>query len=652
MSDEIYLHFEFRISFLNIFITNERQGLLFLISRFFWMLYISKITSLGKKLIGRETEKTSEPMPFLEIQNQPDGRESQKNPIHLYVQSTSDVVLKTYIGKLREHAMMSKNRAVGLDIEYNRPYKSGSEYQCPATIQLSCSDGFTIVFSLFHADKAPSKLNSNIQDFLYDPEVVFVGANVTSDITRLKTAYGVDPKHIQFRELAKTASDHGFELKSRQLCDMSRYFLKKQLYKGRDIRISNWTGKLTHTQINYAALDAFASVSIYDEILKTFSPKSSHHSLVPAPGVKVLMFFENGIDCIARGTIVEYNDVKWGRLSMTTQTSVRQVVKIDEIFISGASIPFPTLNGERLAIGKLDVGTDILWDVKYLREVTDASLVWLHQYQNPHLFVVNSQPQLADSSKFYSKSDSENFFGPDNFPVNVYGPFDETYTDEEEEEGGIASNTNVSSLMYYDGGEWKEFTDPNSPEADEVNIVGDEALISLDGERIHVRLDIFHAMYRLSRTMLQSHGAFRAFMSRLRDALFLVSEEDVEELKEYLKTVEKMTVEEIAQKMEDDWSFFLSYSRRAVPVKEILLQRFDRVCKAFETTLDNTTKEPLFRKQTIQAISNLRKHIELGCLSDVPDLALYFDMGKTSKGLPKRHCCRGTNSNEGNFNEI
>ena len=211
---------------------------------------------------------------------------------------------------------------------------------------------------------------------------------------------------------------------------------------------------------------------------------------------------------------------------------------------------------------------------------------WLHQSQNPHLFVVNSEPQLADSSKFYSKSDSENFFGTDTFPVNIYDPLDDIRSDEDEDEDqevGVTADINVPSLMYYDGGEWKEFIDPKNPEANDLTISSDEALISLDGERVYVRLDVFHAMYRLSRTMLQTHGAFRAFMARLRDALFLVSEEDVEDLKEYLKTVQKMGPDEIAEKMEQDWSFFIRYSRRAVPVKEVLLQRFDRVCKAFET---------------------------------------------------------------------
>lgn len=46
---------------------------------------------------------------------------------------------------------------------------------------------------------------------------------------------------------------------------------------------------------------------------------------------------------------------------------------------------------------------------------------------------------------------------------------------------------------------------------------------------LKVRLDIFHALQRLSRLLKKSHGAFRPFMARLRDACFIVNLADIEE---------------------------------------------------------------------------------------------------------------------------
>lgn len=47
------------------------------------------------------------------------------------------------------------------------------------------------------------------------------------------------------------------------------------------------------------------------------------------------------------------------------------------------------------------------------------------------------------------------------------------------------------------------------------------------GDMFFVRLDLFHALNRLSRTARKTHGAFRPFMARLRDACFLVNRDDV-----------------------------------------------------------------------------------------------------------------------------
>lgn len=44
---------------------------------------------------------------------------------------------------------------------------------------------------------------------------------------------------------------------------------------------------------------------------------------------------------------------------------------------------------------------------------------------------------------------------------------------------------------------------------------------------LKVRLDIFHALQRISRLVKKSHGAFRPFMARLRDACFVVNRDDI-----------------------------------------------------------------------------------------------------------------------------
>ena len=46
---------------------------------------------------------------------------------------------------------------------------------------------------------------------------------------------------------------------------------------------------------------------------------------------------------------------------------------------------------------------------------------------------------------------------------------------------------------------------------------------------LKVHLDVFHALLRTLRLLKKSHGAFRPFMTRLRDAYFIVNLDDIKE---------------------------------------------------------------------------------------------------------------------------
>lgn len=46
---------------------------------------------------------------------------------------------------------------------------------------------------------------------------------------------------------------------------------------------------------------------------------------------------------------------------------------------------------------------------------------------------------------------------------------------------------------------------------------------------LNVRLDIFHALQRISKLCKTKHGAFKPFMARLRDACFIVNLDDIKE---------------------------------------------------------------------------------------------------------------------------
>lgn len=68
-------------------------------------------------------------------------------------------------------------------------------------------------------------------------------------------------------------------------------------------------------------------------------------------------------------------------------------------------------------------------------------------------------------------------------------------------------------------------------------------------------------MQRLSRLVLKSHGAFRAYFARLIDAWFMVVSEDLAAVEAALLRL-GMSQQEIDAKKKSDWRYFLERCRR------------------------------------------------------------------------------------------
>ncbi|KAI8842730.1 hypothetical protein BJ741DRAFT_695779 [Chytriomyces cf. hyalinus JEL632] len=160
-------------------------------------------------------------------------------------------------------------------------------------------------------------------------------------------------------------------------------------------------------------------------------------------------------------------------------------------------------------------------------------------------------------------------------------------------------------------------------------------LAAVEGEQVYMRLNIFHAMQQISQSMLNSHGAYRAFMARLQDAFLIVCREDIEIICDYLKSTGK-TDHDIKEMKENDWYFFIKNSQRVCPPKQLLLLCFDCMVAAFSDVKDSKTDQ-----------QPMKAHIKNSCISDVPDISLYDVTDRTKEGFAKYRCCCGTNSNEG-----
>ncbi|CAB1109200.1 unnamed protein product [Ectocarpus sp. CCAP 1310/34] len=161
-----------------------------------------------------------------------------------------------------------------------------------------------------------------------------------------------------------------------------------------------------------------------------------------------------------------------------------------------------------------------------------------------------------------------------------------------------------------------------------------------------VRLDPFHGITRVTKWVPKGHGAFFLLCALLRDAIFMVNQADIKAAERVLQN-EGKSAADIQNMKAKDWGFFLKNARRRVPAPEVLLARFDAVISACKDIRDAKTGQVLLSPAAMKAVGLLREHIRLGCFSDPVGVPLYFERGKTSTGLTRFRCVRGTNSTEG-----
>jgi len=157
-----------------------------------------------------------------------------------------------------------------------------------------------------------------------------------------------------------------------------------------------------------------------------------------------------------------------------------------------------------------------------------------------------------------------------------------------------------------------------------------------------------HIFFRYDRVLSKEHGAFQDFIIALRDALFILNQEDLNECKDVLKEKWGMSDEAIQKKIENNFDWFLRRVRRLVPVPPDLEKRYLAVYEAFKDIEDSKTGKKLFHSKHAKcAHKSFLKHIRRNCISDIPFLSYYAPIDMDKNGLTLYKCLRGTSALEG-----
>ncbi|KAF8971765.1 hypothetical protein BDZ97DRAFT_1650519, partial [Flammula alnicola] len=194
------------------------------------------------------------------------------------------------------------------------------------------SDG-RIVGAMIEAGRLPQALML----LLSNPNVVKVGRMVAADLKYLESACRPSSPFVGALDLAKFAKERQAVTSAKcSLTDLCAAVLHKQLPKNTSSRISTaWEeAELSQEMLNYAALDAYASLLVYEKLIQINPPQPLPDNL--AALTSIILYHDDLSRIIARGHISEHhNDTEYDGINITPK---RTAVTITEVLVPGAII--------------------------------------------------------------------------------------------------------------------------------------------------------------------------------------------------------------------------------------------------------------------------------------------------------------------------
>lgn len=501
-------------------------------------------------------------------------------------QSTAGVIAR----KVKE-----QGNVLCVDLEWSRNTKEG-----PGTIGIGLKDGSVYLFHVPMIGGIPK----GIKTLMQEPTIQKVGNRFHNDVKKFREA-GIEVR--EWVELGKMAKARGiFNRADSGLADQVLKLLDCELPKEDSIRCSRWNDKvpLTKKQIEYAALDVYATRSVY---LTLVSMPWIDPCTTPSPareelknGTDVLVYSRNLSQLVAHGKVAsETPNNAFDQLREKKMVVIR--ILRDDVIVP-ITEPFNKNHGTTL---------DEIFNVNNSSvPVEHVDTPWEWQ-------CLRLMPERVENGQLSIRTRSN-----DDEPKHVNVPGFKVHTKMVAvtvEAGGAFASTPAGGL----GNGW-----------------------CVEGEQ--VKNDAVHIFFRFKRVLSVNHGCFRPFMARLSDAIFVPSHSDIEFIKEVLKK-HGYSVEDI-EKM--GWNFYKRSVRRAIPAAVILDANLEKVFELFADEVDQKTGKKFFSKEAHKVAKSVRDHVKKGCLSDVPGMMYYVQIGEDEWGIPKYKCFRGTSGLEGFHQKI
>ncbi|KAG6826161.1 hypothetical protein H0H92_000919 [Tricholoma furcatifolium] len=541
--------------------------------------------------------------------------------------SSIDNAMRTILDGLPENDSDSPPIVIGLDAEWNvevsqHGYVTGRGQT--AVVQIAYGKNVFVlqIGQMLSGNQLPLIL----KQVLANPKIIKVGRCITGDLKYLQEACKSNVSFVGAVDVAKLAKDRLLISSARaSLSDVCAAVLKLRLNKNVAVRVSDaWENTdLTTEQVRYAALDAYASLAVYNALITLSPPQLLSGN--PQPGTPVLLFSNDNTRIVARGIISSHQtDTMFMDIKITP---LRSVIDVHEVLVPGALISNGILPKKTLK-SHGNAPFTIVCLQSHLRlppsnEMPALSIATSPPVPSTHPLASNIDPEASSDIRSFNDGDTSSGFGDLLADISP-----------------ISQDNNTSRHQTLRDSE----PDPASQAEGErtlgsININGWSSLI-----RSRILKDPFHVfnMFYIS----ASHGLLQEFATTLRDAMFIWDQTDKSRIEAWGRTQNPPQSFNDILFTRPKW--LLKRCKRIIPPAEQLFPLVKNVFETYGPLRDAKSGLPLFNSAAWAVSKNILLLIQKGHLSDPPGIALYYQVGIEKKtGLPLFRCIRGTNMTEG-----
>ncbi|KAF3025814.1 hypothetical protein E8E14_014658 [Neopestalotiopsis sp. 37M] len=207
----------------------------------------------------------------------PDAAGNGRKPTVHYCRSkhTAERVCQQYF---------TDEKVLGFDLEWVAEASKASGARRNVSLIQVASPSRIALFHVALFSKSDDLVPPTFKKIMEDPEITKVGVWIKGDATRLRTHLGIESRGLMelshlYRLVTYSRTGEFSNINKRliPLATQVEQYLHLPMFKGQDVRSSDWTKQLSMEQVIYSASDAYAGVHLYATL------EHYRKQLVPCP---------------------------------------------------------------------------------------------------------------------------------------------------------------------------------------------------------------------------------------------------------------------------------------------------------------------------------------------------------------------------------